>query len=70
MDPVWDSSPFYIKTVLSQTGTKVTRVGAATERKSDRSHVNPWKEMYVNPWKEMYEDRYKLIPVWVRPGLM
>ena len=62
MDPVWDSSPFYIRTVLSQTGTKVTRVGAATERKSDRSHVNPWKEMYG--------DRYELIPVWIRPGLM
>ena len=38
MDPdVCDSFPFYMRPVQSRTGTKITRVGSATDRKSDRS---------------------------------
>ena len=57
MDPVWNSSPFYIRTIQSQTGTKVTRVGAATERKSDRSEFIfrpvPCKPMKRNVWRSI-----------------
>ena len=38
MDPdVCDSFPFYMRPVQSRTGTKITRVGSATNTKSDRS---------------------------------
>ena len=37
MDPVWDSIPFYMRMVQSRTGTKITRVGSATDTKSDSS---------------------------------
>ena len=37
MDPVWDSFPFYMRTVQSRTGTKISRVRSATDTKSDRS---------------------------------
>ena len=37
MDLVKDSFPFYMRTVQSQTGTKVTRVGSATDTQSGRS---------------------------------
>ena len=43
MDPVWDSFPVYMRTVQSQTGTKVTRVGSATDTKSD------WSEFIFRP---------------------
>ena len=33
----WDSFPFYMRTVHSRTGTKITLVGSVTEMKSDRS---------------------------------
>ena len=67
MDPVWDPFPFYMRTVQSQTGKKVTCVRLVTNMQSDRSEFifSP-----VNAWKEMYGDRYELIPVWVCPGLM
>ena len=51
---------FYMRTVRSQTGTKVTRVGSATEMKSDRSE---FIFSSVNALKEMYGDRYELTPV-------
>ena len=51
---------FYMRTVRSQTGTKVTRVGSATEMKSDRSE---FIFSSVNAGKEMYGDRYELTPV-------
>ena len=37
MDPVFDSFPFYMRTVQCRTCTKITRVGSATDTKSDRS---------------------------------
>ena len=58
---------FYMRTVRSQTGTKVTHVGSATEMKSDRSE---FIFRSVNAWKEMYGDRYELIRVWVLLSLM
>ena len=54
MDPVWDSFPFYMRTVQSQTGPKVTRVGSATDTKSGRSEFIfkpvPCKRMKRNVW--------------------
>ena len=71
MDPVWDSFPFYMRTVQSRTVTKITRVGSATDTKSDRSEFVfrpvPCKRMKRNVYME--SDK-KLIPVLVRPGLM
>ena len=70
MDPVWDSFPFCmrrLRTVQSQTGTKITRVGSATDRHGLSSFLG---QSHVSAWKEMYGERYELIPVWVRPGLM
>ena len=61
MDPVCDSFPFYKRTVQSRTGTEITRQTALSSFLG-RSHVNTWKEMYG--------ERYELIPVRVRPGLM
>ena len=43
IDPAWDSFPFYMRTVRSQTGTKVTRVRSATETKSN------WSEFIFRP---------------------
>ena len=43
MDPVWDLFPVYMRTVQSQTSTKVTRVGSATDTKSD------WSEFIFRP---------------------
>ena len=43
MDPVWDSFPFFMRTVQSPTGTKITRVGSATDTKSD------WSEFIFRP---------------------
>ena len=55
MDPVWDSFPFYMTTVQSHTGTKITRVGSATDTKSDRSEFVfrpvPCKCMKRNVWR-------------------
>ena len=55
MDPVWDSFPFYMRTVQSQTGTKVIRVGSATDTKSGRSEFTfkpvPCKRMKRNVWR-------------------
>ena len=55
MDPVWDSFPFYMGTVQSRTGTKITRVGSATDTKSDRSESVfspvPCKHMKRNVWR-------------------
>ena len=46
---------FYMRTVRSQIGTKVTRVGSATETKSDRSEFIirpvPCKRMKRNVWR-------------------
>ena len=46
---------FYMRTVRSQTGTKVTCVGSATEMKSDRSEfiftAVPCKRIKRNVWK-------------------
>ena len=48
-------SPFYRRTVQSQTGTKITRVGSATDTKSDRSKFTfrpvPCKRMKRNVWR-------------------
>jgi len=60
----------YMRTVRTQTGTKLTRLGSATETKSDRSEFISRDRSHVNASKEMYGDRYELMPVWVRPGLM
>ena len=55
MDPVWDLFPFYMGTVQSRTGTKITRVGSATDTKSDRSEFVfrpvPCKRMKRNVWR-------------------
>ena len=58
MDPVWDSFPFCmrrLRTVQSQTGTKITRVGSATDTKSDRSEFVfrsvPCKRIKRNVWR-------------------
>ena len=60
MDRVWDSFPFYMRTVQSQTGTKVTRVGSATDTQSGRSEFIfrpvPCKRMKRNVWR----------PIWTR----
>jgi len=54
-DPVWDSFPFYMRTVQSQTGTKIPPVGSATDTKSDRSEFVfgpvPCKRMKINVWR-------------------
>ena len=46
---------FYMTTVQSETGTKVTRVRSATEMKSDRSEFTfrsvPCKRMKRNVWR-------------------
>ena len=63
MDPVWDLFPFYMRTVQSQTGTKVTRVGSATDTKSGWSEFIfrpvPCKRMKRNVWR----------PIWTHTGL-
>ena len=41
MDPVWDWFSFYMRTVQSQTGTKITRVGSAVPCK--RIKRNVWR---------------------------
>ena len=56
MDPdVCDSFPFYMRPVQSRTGTKITRVGSATDTKSDRSEFVfspvPCKHMKRNVWR-------------------
>ena len=55
MDPVCDSFPFYMRTVQSRTGTKITCVGSATRTKSDRSEFVfrpvPCKRMKRNVWR-------------------
>ena len=55
MDPVWDSFPFYMRTVQSRTITKITRVGSATDTRSDRSEFVfrpvPCKRMKRNVWR-------------------
>ena len=55
MDPVWDSFPFYMRTVQSQTGTKITLVGSATDTKSDCSEFVfrpvPCKRMTRTVWR-------------------
>ena len=55
MDPVWDSFPFYMRTVQSRTVTKITRVGSATDTRSDRSEFVfrpvPCKRMKRNVWR-------------------
>ena len=55
--PVWDSFPFYMRTVQSQTGTKIPRVGSATDTTSDRSEFVfrpvPCKRMKRNGWREI-----------------
>ena len=47
--------PFYMRTVQSQTGTKITHVGSATDTKSDRSEFIfrpvPCKRMKRNVWR-------------------
>ena len=49
--------PFYMGTVPSQTGTKVTRVGSVTEMKLDRSEfifrLTPCKHMKRNVWRSI-----------------
>ena len=56
-DPVWYSFPFYVRTVRSLTGTKVTHVGPATETKSEQSELIfrpiPCKRMQRNIWRPM-----------------
>ena len=66
--PGWDSFPFYMRTVQSQTGTKVTRVGSATDTKSGRFRSSLLGRSLVNSWKEMYETdtnsyRSEFVPV-------
>ena len=55
MDPDGDSFPFYTRTVYSQIVTKITRVGSATDPKSDRSEFVfrpvPCKRMKRNVWR-------------------
>ena len=55
MGPVWDSFPFYRRTVQSQAGSKITRDGSATDTKSDRSEfvfrLVPCKRMKRNVWR-------------------
>ena len=55
MDLVWDSFPFYMRTVQSQTGTKITLVGSATDTKSDCSEFVfrpvPCKRMTRTVWR-------------------
>ena len=57
MDPVWDLFPFYMRTLQSQTGTKVTRVGSATDTKSGRCEMIfrpvPCKLMKRNVWRSI-----------------
>ena len=52
MDPVWDSFPFYIRTVQSRTCAKITvadptRSQTALSSFLGRSHANAWKEMCI-----------------------
>ena len=71
MDPVWDSFPFYMRTVQSRTVTIVTRVGSATDTKSDRSEFVfrpvPCKRMKRNVPVYMESDtnsyRFEFVPV-------
>ena len=70
MQPVWDSFP-----VLHQNGTVSDQYENNSCRVSDRYGVRPALSSFlggfhVNAWKEMYWERYELIPVRVRPGLM
>lgn len=63
MDLVWDSFPFYLRTVQSQTGTKVTRVGSATHTKSDWSEFIfrpvPCECMKRNVWRGIMNSIYQ-----------
>ena len=47
--------PFYMRTVQPQIGTKITRVGSATDTKSDRSkfilRLVPCKRIKRNVWR-------------------
>ena len=81
MDPVWDSFPFYLRTVQSQTGTKITRVGSATDTKSDRSEFVfrpvPCKHMKRNVWRAIRTHTgpsssrsYVITPLHEHTGLM
>ena len=69
MEPVWESFPFYMRTVQSRTGTKITRVGSATDTKSDRSELVvrpvPCKRMKRNVYMERDTNSYRseFVPV-------
>ena len=69
MDPVWDSFPFYMRTVQSRTVTKITRVGSATDTRSDRSEFVfrpvPCKRMKRNVCMESDTNSYRseFVPV-------
>ena len=69
MDPVWDSFPFYMRTVQSRTVTKITRVGSATDTRSDRSEFVfrpvPCKRMKRNVYMESDTNSYRseFVPV-------
>jgi len=52
----------YMRTVRTQTGTKLTRLGPVTETKSDRSEFISDRSR-LNASKEIYGDRYELMPV-------
>ena len=69
MDPVWDSFPFYMRTVQSRTVTKITRVGSATDTRSDRSEFVfrpiPCKRMKRNVYMGSDTNSYRseFVPV-------
>ena len=69
MDLVLVSFPFYMRTVRFQTGTKVTRVGSATETKSNRSEFIfrpvPFERMKRNVWRPTDTNSYRseFVPV-------
>ena len=69
MDLVLVSFPFYMRTVRFQTGTKVTRVGSATETKSNRSEFIfrpvPFERMKRNVWRPTETNSYRseFVPV-------
>ena len=69
MDPVWNSFPFCMRTVQSQTGTKVTHGGSATGTKSSRSEFIfrqvPCKRMKRNVSMDIDTNSYRseLVPV-------
>ena len=69
MNPVWDSFPFYMRTVQSRTVTKITRVGSATDTESDRSEFVfrpvPCKRMKRNVYMESDTKSYlsEFVPV-------